>query len=1024
MKTFSQLLLSICVLILSVSSIGKANPSFSDDEFQRLLNQPSRPTMAQIVELLTQNQVPTLFLENQSYDTQFIKLAEKIGPDVIAQFEKIFPGMNYAALGRDAVLLGDMLDAYYQSIGQMDRIYRINASGASLTGNPDDLVDFVKHQTKFDSKKSEEYPGLVIFDSTRWEDHSKHTSQSKLFMDAVYKACLAHPDCHPDMLLEKFNFLNVGAQRPDMYKRNIYSSNFNLYNFHVDLVEDLIKGNSPTKIMSLSIPLKFIYSDPFHDTFQKLTRYPDGQIYALPGKLKDESERRSVIRTQIALYHSVTNHYFNEKVLLHAQQYNYVFPQRRVTDLHERWEIRAKKNPPPSIKKIAFERKIRMAATGLLMTLGVIGGGVGYHEYDLQHQEQARIEKIQHNEAEVQTLKQMESEINQAATYQEVVKVLTPRVHFPSQEYIHKIQAIWKSHINEILRMQPSFDEIKAIKSNFSDIELLETVTIYQLDHLDRNEHFHQQFLQALVHSSGMAKIDADQALIAKLMTSSRLKSFFELGNKSPSIQDTLGLLKLLSDPQQKMEVLNAGAEFYKGFDLISLLKSSGSKLSPQQHQTLFDLWKSHAFDIAKESLTQSKQPKTKALSQIKNEINSIEFVFAFMDGLLEKSQSLEEFLAIIDPGGVAASDKYFNAIEKVINNHIPKLETLVITSADMKLVKSKIRNITLIVTVIEKRLLETQSIAEFEDLLTPPSSNFSEKYSQELNRFYLKYADHFIQLQPTIAQINKAKLKDATVDGAVVLMEKGMSQVKTASDFTYLLNPQVGVLSDKYKEAIDQLHIKHANHFVTLKPSREEIRTEIRLTNSIASAMAVREALLLNTNSLGDFEFILNPFHSSPNQAYLTELGKQYGKFAQKYLSLHPSASQINKAKLTDGSIEGVTALLTAYIQSDFLTVDGFAQVINPQISNPNSNYLKALKELYRQGVEVFAKKQLSPQEIVRLKKVALDPEALMHFNKFFGDSKSNGNPGPPPSYLQKVSSTRLTPKACILSLDNIHEL
>ena len=105
----------------------------------------------------------------------------KTVPRAIAHLEKAYPGATYAALGRDAVVMSDVLEAYYSSFRQMKRAARINVSTPSFTGNAADIVDLVTSTTPLDFDKLHKR-GFVVYDNTSYGAQS----QSMQVMRALY----------------------------------------------------------------------------------------------------------------------------------------------------------------------------------------------------------------------------------------------------------------------------------------------------------------------------------------------------------------------------------------------------------------------------------------------------------------------------------------------------------------------------------------------------------------------------------------------------------------------------------------------------------------------------------------------------------------------------------------------------------------------------------------------------------------------------------------------------------------------
>jgi hypothetical protein len=154
---------------------------------QKLVKQLLRPTPADLLKAYG-GKLPAKNPFNDDTDASEVDAKEYL-PKMIAQFEKAYPGATYAALGRDAVRMADMFAAYYETIGQPNRVARINLSTGSFTDTkgdevkPSAIAKFITTHTPLRFKDPAKIPGFVIFDATSYSE----SSQSPLVMDAIYE---------------------------------------------------------------------------------------------------------------------------------------------------------------------------------------------------------------------------------------------------------------------------------------------------------------------------------------------------------------------------------------------------------------------------------------------------------------------------------------------------------------------------------------------------------------------------------------------------------------------------------------------------------------------------------------------------------------------------------------------------------------------------------------------------------------------------------------------------------------------
>ena len=68
----------------------------------------------------------------------------KEAPHMIASFEQAFPGATWAFIGRDTALIADVFEMFYSSIGQIDRVVRLQVSKATFQNASDkELVEYL-----------------------------------------------------------------------------------------------------------------------------------------------------------------------------------------------------------------------------------------------------------------------------------------------------------------------------------------------------------------------------------------------------------------------------------------------------------------------------------------------------------------------------------------------------------------------------------------------------------------------------------------------------------------------------------------------------------------------------------------------------------------------------------------------------------------------------------------------------------------------------------------------------------------
>jgi hypothetical protein len=246
------------------------------------------------------------------------------GPKVIAMFEKAYPGATYAPLGRDSVFLGDILDAFYQSLGQ-SRVRRVSASGNSLEGHSHLAVRFLK-TSGFDLADLDTAFPFIMFDQTNW----RSDSQSVTYVRAVAEEC-ARLKCDAKKLFEKFNFINTGASH-NMYPHHVMTPAFDLNTFFKTTLRTIQSRGLIFDILSIPVEHDLVYTAPYHDTFDKFTVQADGSVIARPGPMQSAAVRMQILAEVFEMIRGASSLRFHVAVEFAAHVLGYEFPHSRVRD--------------------------------------------------------------------------------------------------------------------------------------------------------------------------------------------------------------------------------------------------------------------------------------------------------------------------------------------------------------------------------------------------------------------------------------------------------------------------------------------------------------------------------------------------------------------------------------------------------------------------------------------------------------------------------------------------------------------
>lgn len=193
------------ILILLSSVMAVASIESIEARYKALLNleyRPDTPVMYRIVKKHSEN--PFLDFNEQeenlktsermtwSAQKQTIENMGSIAlgstPHMIARIEAVYPNAKIYFLGRDAAPLADVFQAYYDSIGQKNRVYRVHASRDTVYNmSQEDTLKLFKKVKAFKTKNRP----VVLLDRTSFATNSQvgngKPSQSRYLYNHLYE---------------------------------------------------------------------------------------------------------------------------------------------------------------------------------------------------------------------------------------------------------------------------------------------------------------------------------------------------------------------------------------------------------------------------------------------------------------------------------------------------------------------------------------------------------------------------------------------------------------------------------------------------------------------------------------------------------------------------------------------------------------------------------------------------------------------------------------------------------------------
>jgi hypothetical protein len=259
-----------------------------------------------------------------SAESDFLKEHGPKLATVIASFEKAYPGLTYAFLGRDSAFLADAVEAFYLAHGQVGRVVRLNASGNSINPAPPEvLLSFLRQNGFRPTANGLERPYIII-DRTSYGP----SSQSRRLLSAGY-ASLLQTRATPEALMRQFAVVNVGSDNngiaitPDVERDFFRRIKFIGYRHE----------SGPSVQLRISAG-GLIDTAFWHQTFSKFEINTSGELVARPGAPVEVSDREMTLGLIEAAVRVASSDEFMQMVRKKARDifgYDFKLEQRAVT---------------------------------------------------------------------------------------------------------------------------------------------------------------------------------------------------------------------------------------------------------------------------------------------------------------------------------------------------------------------------------------------------------------------------------------------------------------------------------------------------------------------------------------------------------------------------------------------------------------------------------------------------------------------------------------------------------------------
>lgn len=292
------------------------------EDLETLVNQKFRPTMTQIV-AIGRKAGFNFAIENPLSKSKKVSRFKGVqeAAEVIIQLELMFPGATFAPLGRDAVRMGDIIEAFYLGLNQKNRVKRIELSTSSFKD-----LKAVKAYLKGlgivpDPKNIENTPPLVLFDRTSFSPISQSRRVTQMIFQ-LYKEAGGDPKD----LKTKIVFTSTQPQRVVSFTDFLS----NPMGFMKRFLKAIYSGRPlPQHTVDIKANL-FTDSAPWHGPFDTPKKVKNGNhVRQISDSRITKKQKRQVLSSMLTILKTVQSPAFQRRVFRKSKEYGFEFRKSR-----------------------------------------------------------------------------------------------------------------------------------------------------------------------------------------------------------------------------------------------------------------------------------------------------------------------------------------------------------------------------------------------------------------------------------------------------------------------------------------------------------------------------------------------------------------------------------------------------------------------------------------------------------------------------------------------------------------------
>jgi hypothetical protein len=267
---------------------------------------------------------------------KFLEAIKKDAPLLIAQLEYAYPGAKFVFMGRDTQLLADVLDAFYLSIGQKDRVVKLGVSKPTLANLDNSQVMKYLEYYGLNLKTIEKNPSFILVDTvssgetidgilisgrqgrsllqTIYSEWIKAGNDAKKLLSKVNMVGLLVSTFHSDDPSNKKRFKKIN-KLDEINRKNesIVSEDIN------KIGRNFVIGAIPDTANLINEAGYDHHTGAWHNKFQNPV-LKNGNLLPNPGSLTDISERKSIVWMQHQLIDLIRNADFIQRTFKEAKR--------------------------------------------------------------------------------------------------------------------------------------------------------------------------------------------------------------------------------------------------------------------------------------------------------------------------------------------------------------------------------------------------------------------------------------------------------------------------------------------------------------------------------------------------------------------------------------------------------------------------------------------------------------------------------------------------------------------------------